>query len=139
MTQIGSSRSSRSTTPSRTTWIRNTALYSDPFAKPPVFGNGTSESGSTDLLRVLAVLSSLITFAIQFVPTLIMQELVKDLQSTDSSDKLCMLLFFGPSLLAESQKWIYAVILLVAPIISSFFHNYGSLTLAKIGTPFCSL
>ena len=50
-----------------------------------------SESGSTDLLRVLAVLSSLITFAIQFVPTLIMQELVKDLQSTDSSDKLCML------------------------------------------------
>ncbi len=91
------------------------------------------------LRRVLAIICSLLVYSTAFVPTLVMEALVSDLQSNNPEDKLRTCFSSRGHLLATSTKWILALVIWLVPSLGSFLHNYASMTLSKIGTPFCPL
>ena len=75
------------------------------------------------LSRVWSFLLFIITLLLSFGPTLILQELVTDLQELD----------VGNTYLTDGQRWTYTVLLLVIPMIIAYFTSIAQMKMVRIG------
>ncbi|KAK8805917.1 hypothetical protein WA158_002573 [Blastocystis sp. Blastoise] len=76
----------------------------------------------------VVMISSIINILLGFVPTMILQQLVRDLEYT--GEEVYM---------TETTRWIYAVLLLIVPVISVYFNLVAQVLMTRIGVQMKSM